>query len=233
MVPISVMTRGSGSTLAHTRLVVRTSSVPFAFWLTLLQTILHMSYIWLLTHFSVPSYETELMVFVHLMTSIQLHQNMNHVILFQVCTTYVLCIIPLSDTGMENKDRYRIKRRNDPSILSDLCPPGTYKGQDCNGDKVPTCHPCPEGSFNSQPNNADQCQKCRAVCFDNIHAKVTANCTLLNDLQCTCSEGFFSEHQEQNCYPHLKCPPGEGVLERGTVFGCVYFSMLLKCNFYL
>ncbi|XP_018408849.1 PREDICTED: tumor necrosis factor receptor superfamily member 11B [Nanorana parkeri] len=106
--------------------------------------------------------------------------------------------------------------RYDPNTYTllqcDQCPPGTFVKQDCTAGQRTECAPCPPNHYSDQWNFDKECQFCSTVCKELQHVKQECNST--RNRQCECSAGHFLD--VEFCLPHSGCPPGFGVLQRGT-----------------
>uniref|UniRef100_A0A8D0GJZ9 TNF receptor superfamily member 11b n=1 Tax=Sphenodon punctatus TaxID=8508 RepID=A0A8D0GJZ9_SPHPU len=97
-------------------------------------------------------------------------------------------------------------------LLCDQCPPGAYVRQHCTATKKTECSPCPDGYYVEDWNSNDECQYCNVVCKELQYVK--QECSRTQNRFCECIEGRYLELEF--CLRHTECPPGFGVVQRGT-----------------
>ncbi|KAM3597057.1 uncharacterized protein V6R79_025497 [Siganus canaliculatus] len=99
------------------------------------------------------------------------------------------------------------------SVECNRCPPGTYMKARCTSRHQSDCAPCPAGSFTELWNYIPKCLRC-GICGQNQVVK--KECSVDSDCQCECKQGFYYKARFDMCLRHGECPPGHGVLSRGT-----------------
>ncbi|XP_007423402.1 tumor necrosis factor receptor superfamily member 11B isoform X1 [Python bivittatus] len=97
-------------------------------------------------------------------------------------------------------------------LTCDQCPPGTYVKQHCTASTKTECAPCPDQSYADEWNNHETCYYCNVVCKELQYEKV--KCTSTGNRVCECIEGRYLDLEF--CLKHTACPPGFGVVQKGT-----------------
>ncbi|XP_029920406.1 tumor necrosis factor receptor superfamily member 6B-like [Myripristis murdjan] len=99
------------------------------------------------------------------------------------------------------------------AVVCDRCPPGKCLQAPCTATTKTECAPCPTGSFTELWNHVTKCLRC-SMCGHN--QEVTRPCSAERDCSCQCKEGFYFQKKYEMCVKHTDCPPGHGVLIKGT-----------------
>ncbi|XP_060099263.1 tumor necrosis factor receptor superfamily member 11B [Heteronotia binoei] len=132
-----------------------------------------------------------------------------------LCCTLVLLDISVKWTVQETiaapKHPY-YDRRTRRRLMCDQCPAGTYVKKPCTATSPTECAPCPEGHYEDDWNFDDECYYCSEFCRE-LQFEVQ-KCTSTQKRICQCVEGRYFELEY--CARHTKCPPGFGVVEKGT-----------------
>ncbi|XP_070605352.1 tumor necrosis factor receptor superfamily member 11B [Erythrolamprus reginae] len=97
-------------------------------------------------------------------------------------------------------------------LMCDQCPPGTYVKQHCTTSAKTECAPCPDQSYTDEWNNNEKCHYCNVVCKELQYEKI--QCTSTGNRACECVEGRYLNLEF--CLKHTACPPGFGVVQKGT-----------------
>ncbi|XP_015672876.1 tumor necrosis factor receptor superfamily member 11B [Protobothrops mucrosquamatus] len=97
-------------------------------------------------------------------------------------------------------------------LMCDQCPPGTYVKQHCTASAKTECAPCPDQSYADEWNNNEKCHYCNVVCKELQYEKI--KCTSTGNRVCECVEGRYLKLEF--CLKHAACPPGVGVVQKGT-----------------
>lgn len=88
-----------------------------------------------------------------------------------------------------------------------LCPTGFEVAVQC-GKEDTKCHPCPQGKFSS----SESLELCLSCTKCPIGVPTVAACSMTEDTQCECGNGFFLLHSYGLCAPCSRCMHGEGVV---------------------
>ncbi|XP_060537669.1 tumor necrosis factor receptor superfamily member 11B [Pantherophis guttatus] len=97
-------------------------------------------------------------------------------------------------------------------LMCDQCPPGTYVKQHCTASAKTECAPCPDQSYADEWNNNERCHYCNVICQELQYEKI--KCTSTRNRVCECVEGRYLNLEF--CLKHTACPPGFGVVRKGT-----------------
>ncbi|XP_077207726.1 tumor necrosis factor receptor superfamily member 11B [Paroedura picta] len=131
-----------------------------------------------------------------------------------LCCTLVLLDISVKWTVQETvppKHPY-YDQKSGRQLMCDQCPAGTYVKRPCTETSQTVCAPCPEGHYEDDWNFDEECSYCSAVCQE--LQVVKQECTRTQKRICECVEGRYFELEY--CAKHTTCPPGFGVVEKGT-----------------
>ncbi|XP_026545353.1 tumor necrosis factor receptor superfamily member 11B [Notechis scutatus] len=97
-------------------------------------------------------------------------------------------------------------------LMCDQCPPGTYVKQHCTASAKTECARCPDQSYADEWNNNERCHYCNVICKELQYEKI--KCTSTGNRVCECVEGRYLNIEF--CLRHTACPPGFGVVQKGT-----------------
>ncbi|XP_054841331.1 tumor necrosis factor receptor superfamily member 11B [Eublepharis macularius] len=131
-----------------------------------------------------------------------------------LCCTLVLLDISVKSTLQETVPPKHpfYDRKSGRQLMCDQCPAGTYVQKPCTETSKTVCAPCPKGHYEDDWNFDDECFYCSAVCQELQF--VRQECSSTQKRICECVEGRYFELEY--CAKHTKCPPGFGVVEKGT-----------------
>uniref|UniRef100_A0A8C6Y9M9 TNF receptor superfamily member 11b n=1 Tax=Naja naja TaxID=35670 RepID=A0A8C6Y9M9_NAJNA len=97
-------------------------------------------------------------------------------------------------------------------LMCDQCPPGTFVKQHCTASAKTECAHCPDQSYTDEWNDEEECNYCNVVCKELQYEKI--KCTSTGNRVCECVEGRYLNIEF--CLRHTACPPGFGVVKKGT-----------------
>ncbi|XP_029469591.1 tumor necrosis factor receptor superfamily member 6B [Rhinatrema bivittatum] len=100
------------------------------------------------------------------------------------------------------------------SFTCNQCSPGTFMVQPCSKEQQTVCDACPGLHFTQYWNYLPKCLYCNVFCGERQVVKHECNAT--HNRVCECQEGYYLHFQF--CIRHSACPPGSGVVQRGTAY---------------
>ncbi|XP_048879041.1 tumor necrosis factor receptor superfamily member 1B [Brienomyrus brachyistius] len=128
-----------------------------------------------------------------------------------------VCALPYQAESdlCKSENKYLDENSN---LCCSKCPPGTGLKIKCTQGRDSICEPCEPGSYNSNMGYAN-CFKCRS-CREDHNLVYTQKCTSTTEAICSCREGWYCRMMNlgscKTCIRYSSCPPGSGVLEKGT-----------------
>ncbi|KAM8883919.1 tumor necrosis factor receptor superfamily member 6B-like isoform 2-T2 [Synchiropus picturatus] len=127
----------------------------------------------------------------------------------------VICLSAVRAEPSAPTRTYSILDPNTNTLLEcDFCPPGTFMVSSCTTMQATRCSPCPAGSYVHIWNVIKECLPCKSCAWTQHE---TAECRADSNRQCQCQPGYYQLENMDTCLPHSTCPPGEGVLQQGTL----------------